>query len=447
MKYFLIIAISLFPLALSPSNLQVTQDTQVQDPFLVQLKRKAEEEAFTKYDLETTNILNKINQITIYDQLVEEIDLKLNNAATFGRISVLLNPSDPTLTGKSYNDYLYEEAEKIFVTNRWNGEKKENEVRIKSILKNLTSQETNPIGSSIGNVISGFVNSNPILGVASKVISGISTFFVSASNNSRVKSIKETIAKEQIEEFQNAIKEYVEFYDKALMINKSFNSQIQAVKVKSIKENEYARQINLLLVEKVEQVFGNSDISISDIQSQFPYDFEQFYLENESDDYYTLVELSAQIDAQYSKVIGYSTQAQTLMDNYFSNIEDLMNSFQDRLQVDDAGIDFQDLRAAVNSSDTGLAKIDVDFYKNIFESNQFEYFATTMKQSSLASYMLQDMRSYDRLELGNEGLPAYSLVSRNEVGPRAIEVDLWLLLTIVAMFLVLQIYIIWKIKS
>jgi len=293
-----------------------------------------------KWNRNLTNILTKTNAINVYQDLVEEINRKISTANSLNKIAQYINPNDKSLTGQSYNEFIAQKADFYFVKD--GGKTKdelddENGKRVQGILANLTDEKLNGQGtvSIIGGIVNGFISSTPVLNVATKVIAGISTFFKSTKAGGKVVGISETIKKEKLQEFQNNLKPYIEFYDGALKFNMEFGYEIERTLAIANKLDIDSKNASNSLKEYVKNITGNEAFDYIDIQEEYPFDFEKSYFNLYDKEYYRLIQKVDSIEMIYLKASDVSKDADYAINAYLKSMNKLVHDFTGKIIKND----------------------------------------------------------------------------------------------------------------
>lgn len=303
---------------------------QVDDTeFLAKLKAKAEEEQKLLYQNNTSKIFLVISNADAYKKLSEQISSKVTNAKEFNNIAKLINPSDKTLTGESYNDFLKRVATKHFIDP---ADEEQNKKRMTAVIGNLTSSKVLPEGSIVGNIVRGFVSSTPILNAATNILNGISTFFKTKMKKGYVESVDETIKQEKLKAFNDEIADYVAFYDNALQINLDFDIKLNSILVRASTANDSVKYFVQAYATKLKIKLNEPITNVSQIQNIFPYDFRKHYFGEADPLYYELVKDNARILKLIAKSNILEAETEVLIKSYFNEFNVLFTKFQNKIR-------------------------------------------------------------------------------------------------------------------
>lgn len=303
--------------------------SQVDNVFLIKLKEKAEKEQDKLYQDNTSKIYLVISNSDAYKKLSEQINANVVNADQFNAIAKKINPSDRTLTGESYNDYLKRAAIKHFIDP---ADEAQNENRMKAIINNLTSPNVLPTGSIVGNLVRGFVNSNPVLSAASSILNGVSTFFKTKVKRGVVASVDETIKESKLKAFNDEIADYVAFYDRALEINIAFDAKLKSILVRSAIANDSVKYLVDQYQNKLKKKIQGTVTNVGQIQNAFPYDFKSHYFNEFDPLYYDLVSSSGKVLKLVAQSNKLGDETESLIKDYFDDFNALFKEFQGRIR-------------------------------------------------------------------------------------------------------------------
>jgi hypothetical protein len=305
-----------------------------QEEFINNLIKKENVKHKSAFDKSIEGIVKVCLANEVYTTYITKVRTSLKDNDKLNKIAKIINPSDSSLTGKSYTTFIRETAESTFIDNS----DLENKDRIKSVLNNLTNKNINSTGSVIGSIIEGFASSSPVLNLATNVISGLGTFFKSRTGEVKgvkekvVTSIKESISASKLKEFKDKITVHSQFYDNALNLNIKFGAALELL----IEEASYNDSLAKIAVQDL-KLYGqnavNVDVtSLSKVQSKFSYDFEKLYFGDYDPHFYQLVSKAYKVDSLYYAQKTLDKRAQKVIDQYVITIEKMANKFTSKIK-------------------------------------------------------------------------------------------------------------------
>ncbi len=319
----------MFSLTLTTASSRQVADNE----FISKLIHKADRDQKVSFDKSLQGIAKVSLNTDVYSKFITKVHTSIEQAADLNEIARKINPSDSTLTGQSYTTFVQKTAIDVFTSEATD---EENKARIKSVITNLADKKLNDSGNVIGSLIKGFVGSNPVLNLATNVVSGIATFFKAKKdkikNTEVIVSMRESISAAKLKEFKNKISVYSDFYDQALSLNIQFGKELDNL-LSDASAYDLAAQAAIADLKK----YGTEEIKIdvsnlSALQETFKYDFETLYFETYDHRLSVLLAKAKKVDSIYTLTTQLDAKAQTIIKAYVGGVDTLAKDFLKKIK-------------------------------------------------------------------------------------------------------------------